>query len=52
MKHFIPFIKIFNYLLDSKLKSINEIVKKYNNSNWDIGTILNIYLTINGYKAE
>ena len=50
MKHFIPFIKIFNYLLDSKLKSINEIVKKYNNSNWDFGTILNIYLTINGFR--
>lgn len=47
MKHFIPFLKIFNYLVDPKLKSIGKIVKKYNNSSWDFGTILNIYLTIN-----
>ena len=31
MTHFIPFVKIFNYLIDPKLKSIKEIVKKYNN---------------------
>ena len=50
MTHFIPFVKIFNYLIDSKLKSIKEIVKKYNNSNWDFGLILNIYLTMNGFR--
>lgn len=50
MTHFIPFVKIFNYLIDPKLKSIKEIVKKYNNSNWDFGTILNIYLTMNGFR--
>ena len=50
MTHFIPFVKIFNYLIDPKLKSIKEIVKKYNNSNWDFGLILNIYLTMNGFR--
>jgi hypothetical protein len=50
MTRFIPFVKIFNYLIDPKLKSIKEIIKKYNNSNWDFGTILNIYLTMNGFR--
>jgi len=50
MTHFISFVKIFNYLIDPKLKSISKIVKKYNNSSWDFGTILNIYLTINGFR--
>jgi len=42
------FKKIFNFLTNTKLKNIDEIFEKYNNKK--LGTILNIYLTINGFR--
>lgn len=42
------FIKIFNFLTNTKLKNIDEIFEKYNNKK--LGEILNIYLTINGFR--
>jgi len=42
------FKKIFNFLTNTKLKNIDEIFEKYNNKR--LGKILNIYLTINGFR--
>ena len=42
------FIKIFNFLTNRKLKNIDKIFEKYNNEK--LGEILNIYLTINGFR--
>ena len=44
------FKKIFNFLTNTKLKNIDEIFKKYNNKK--LGEILNIYLTINGFRKS
>jgi hypothetical protein len=44
------FIKIFNFLTNTKLKNIDEIFEKYNNKK--LGEILNIYLTINGFRKS
>ncbi len=45
------FINLFNFLTNLKLKNMDEIVRKYNKENCDyVGSTLNIYLTINGFR--